>query len=297
MNIVTLENEVLQAKISLHGAELKSLQKKETGMEYMWNADPAYWGRTSPVLFPFVGSTCGKVYRVDGKEYPMTQHGFARDKDFTVISQGKEEAWFVLEADEETIKIYPFLFRLEIGYRLEGNQLMVFWRVENPNDREMYFSIGAHPAFFCPPGNIGKQTDCFLRLQDKGGMDLQEFTNTILNPQGLVTEEQEVYDLEEGFLPLEEHLFDGDALVVEGHQVQRISLADEHREEYLTVEFDEPVVGIWSPPKKQAPFVCIEPWYGRCDREGFQGELKEREWGNQLKSGEEFQTSYRIIIR
>lgn len=113
-----LENDTIRIEIDSHGAELKSLVKKETGTEYMWCADPKYWGRTSPVLFPFVGNVSGKQYRTKGKTYDMGQHGFARDMEFTLESQTENEIWFVLHSNEETYAKYPYVFTLKLGYAI-----------------------------------------------------------------------------------------------------------------------------------------------------------------------------------
>ena len=158
-----LENETLRVEIDSYGAEIKSIQRKSDGMEYMWQADPKYWGRTSPVLFPFVGVPKNKEYSYEGKTYSMGQHGFARDMEFTCESALTEEnetdcvhikdannVWFALDSNDETYEKYPFRFRLHIGYELTGNQVKVSWRVKNIDGKPMYFSIGAHPAFRCP---------------------------------------------------------------------------------------------------------------------------------------------------
>ena len=291
-----LENDQIEVIVNYHGAELRSLKKKATDQEYLWNADAKYWGRTSPVLFPFVGGVKNKVYRYEGKVYPMNQHGFARDMDFTLISRSTDEAWLALEDTDETRKVYPFHFHLEIGYRLEGTAVRVMWKVKNTNEKNMYFAIGAHPAFFCPVREGEKQSEYFLKFKDGEGNAPESLTNTVFGEGGVVTTQKKEYKLTDGFLSIDEHLFDGDALVIEGHQIQRVALTDPQRKEYLAVEFDAPLAGIWSPPKKQAPFVCIEPWYGRCDSERFDGELKDRDWENALEAGGEFEASYKIII-
>lgn len=297
MQEIILTNENLEIRVNNHGAELRSIKRKDNGMEYLWNADPKFWGRSSPVLFPFVGSVKDKVYRHEGQEYPMNQHGFARDMDFTLLSQNENTVWFGIDSNEETYKAYPFHFRLEIGYILKEDGVAVMWKVKNTDDKEMYFSIGAHPAFFCPLREGEKQSDCYLNFQDGEGNALAKFCNTVFGQGGLVTTQKKEYVLAQGILPIAEDLFDGDALVIENHQVQRVALLDGDKKEYLAVEFDAPLVGIWSPPKKHAPFVCIEPWYGRCDSEAFDGELKDREWGNMLKPGAEFETVYKIKIK
>ena len=136
----TLKNDVLTVEVSEHGAELQSIRKGTT--EYLWQGDPAYWGRRSPVLFPIVGSVWEKRYRVNGTEYELGQHGFARDMKFVLVSQTEDEVRYRLESDEETLKKYPYPFVLEIAYRLHGSSVDVIWEVTNPASEEMYFQIG-----------------------------------------------------------------------------------------------------------------------------------------------------------
>lgn len=294
---VVLKNEKVEIGVNLHGAELKSLRRIDTDTEYLWCGDPAYWNRTSPVLFPFVGGVKNGVYRHEGTEYQMGQHGFARDRDFTLISQTEDTVWFGLGDDEESRRIYPFAFHLKIGYQLMEDGVKVMWRVENPSEKDtLYFAIGAHPAFNCPLKDGDKQTDYAVRLQDKDGRDLSCFVNTIFGKGGTVTRAREAVKLQGGILPITETLFDYDAKVIEDDQAQRVSLLNGDGEEYLAVEFAAPLVGIWSPPKKKAPFVCIEPWYGRCDSDVFEGELKDREWEQMLEPGEVFQAEYKIVV-
>ena len=164
-----LKNEELTLEIASHGAEMRSLKDNQTGQEYLWDADPAFWKRTSPVLFPLVGNYRDKESIYEGKTYSMSQHGFARDMDFTVTEEAENEIWFELHETPETKEKYPFDFCLSIGYRLEGRTVKVMWKVENTNEKTMYFSIGGHPAFVCPISGKGKQTDYRLRF-DRGRM-------------------------------------------------------------------------------------------------------------------------------
>lgn len=290
MALFQISNEQITIQADSLGAELKSLKTVAQGREYMWGADPAYWKRTSPVLFPFVGGLKDGVYRTGGREYPMGQHGFARDMEFQLKSQVASEIWFCLESDEETLQKYPYPFVLEIGYELAGRSVVVKWRVKNPGKETMYFSIGGHPAFLCPPDPAGKQTDCFLVFDQKERV----VSSTIEN--GLVNGRTKTYVLQDGVLPVTAELFDDDALVIENHQAQSVALAGPDGRPYLTVDFEAPLFGIWSPPGKSAPFICIEPWYGRCDSADFAGELKERVWGQELPGGAVFDRSYRITI-
>lgn len=290
MALFQISNEKITVQVDSLGAELKSLKSVSQGKEYMWDANPAYWKRTSPVLFPFVGGVKNGVYRTQGREYPMGQHGFARDMEFQLKSQVATEIWFRLESNEETLARYPYPFVLEIGYELSGYTVVVKWRVKNPGQDTMYFSIGGHPAFLCPLNPTEKQTDCRIVFDAKD----QVVSSCIEN--GLVNGQTKVYELQDGSLPVTQHLFDGDALVIENYQARSVALAGPDGKAYLTVDFDAPLFGVWSPPGKNAPFICIEPWYGRCDGADFTGELKEREWGQELAAGAEFTAEYKITI-
>ena len=267
MSVYELKNSEISVKIDSHGAELKSLKKLENGTEYMWCGDAKYWGRTSPVLFPFVGGVKNREYRTKGRTYTMTQHGFARDMDFTLLSQTDDEIWFELRSTEETLEKFPYAFILKLGYRIEGNKTEVLWQVENPGTEVLHFSIGGHPAFNCPIEPDTKQDECFV---DFGNVD--EVVSTRISENGLATNFMDVYGLTAGKLPLRDNLFEHDALVIENDQTNTAALCRKDGSRYVTVTMEAPLFGIWS-PGKQTPFVCIEPWYGRCDNEDFEGTL------------------------
>ncbi|MCH5259736.1 MAG: aldose 1-epimerase family protein [Lachnospiraceae bacterium] len=290
MALFQISNDKITIQVDSMGAELKSLKEVAADREYMWNGDPKYWKRTSPVLFPLVGGVREGVYRLDGKEYPMGQHGLARDMEFKLKSQVAHEIWFTLESDENTLRKYPYPFVLELGYELADMTVIVKWRVKNPAKDTMYFSIGGHPAFLCPIVEGTKQSDYRIKF-DTGDKVISSCLES-----GLVSGKKITYELQNGVLPVTEYLFDGDALVIEHDQAHRASLVAPDGREYLTVTFDAPLFGIWSPPKKQAPFICIEPWYGRCDAEDYTGDWREREWMQTLGAGETFAADYKITI-
>lgn len=290
MAIYQINNAQISIQVDSMGAELKSLKRTDTDTEYMWEGDPAYWKRTSPVLFPIVGSLRGGSYLLDDRRYPMGQHGFARDMEFQLKSQDSQEIWFSLESNAETLEKYPYAFLLEIGYELRENTVIVKWKVSNPSDSDLHFSIGGHPAFCCPLAKGENQEDYKIWLDAK-----DELTAGVIK-DGLMTAGQAVYPLKDGYLEITEHLFDKDALVVEKHQAHKIALVKPDGSHYLTVSFDAPLFGIWSPPGKKAPFICIEPWYGRCDAQDFDGTWQEREWGQKLGAGQSFEASYQIQV-
>lgn len=285
-----LENEQITITVDSHGAELKSLVKKDTQTEYMWKADPQYWGRTAPVLFPFVGSLQDGTFRTKGKVYSMGQHGFARDMEFILDKHTEDEIWFVLKSDSTTLEKYPYEFILKVGYRLKCSSVEVLWQVENPAEEELPFSIGGHPAFNCPIEEGKKQTDYKIFFDTNSPLVSTGLAN------GLASDVQNTYTLQEGFLPITEDLFDNDALIIEKQGVKKVALCEESGKAYLTVEMDAPLFGVWSPVGKNAPFICIEPWYGRCDRAGFTGDLKEREWGNLLAAKQTWKAGFTISV-
>ena len=285
-----LENEELKCEFDLHGAELKSVLNKENYREYMWYGNGKYWVRTAPVLFPFVGMLKDKVFLWKGQSYPMGQHGFARDTDFELVSQEGNEIRFVMRSNEETRKKYPFDFSFEIVYTLTGKSLNVRWIVRNTGSEEMHFSIGAHPAFLCPVH--GEKNKAGYQLTFKGASEIHHHGNAL--DTGLSMKEDIVLPLENETAVITEEFFDRTTYMVEGKQTQDVVLSDPEGKPIVEVAFDAPLFGVWSPEKKNAPFVCIEPWYGRCDAEDFEGDLSEREYSNKLLPGETFDKNYTI---
>lgn len=188
--------------------------------------------------------------------------------------------------------MYPYAFLLRLGYRLLSDGVEVKWQVENPGKEGLAFSIGGHPGFNCPlEGDIFQKTDCYLKFEN-----IERFESTRVG-DGLVIDEKGTYELEQGgYLAVTEHLFDCDTLVLEDYQTNTVSICRPDKSPYVTVTMENvPVWGIWTRSPK-APFICIEPWYGRCDRTGFSGDLTEREWGNMIRPGESFEASYKITV-
>lgn len=286
----TISNKQLTIQVSPHGAELCSIVAN--GKEYLWQADPAFWKRHSPVLFPIVGSVWENEYRNEGIPYTLTQHGFARDMEFTLISEKEDEVRYRLVSNEETLHKYPFSFCLEIGYRIQGKKIEVMWEVKNTGDKEMYFQIGAHPAFYWPEFDASNSERGFFRFDKENGLKY-----ILISEKGCADPSTE-YSLEltDGLLPLDTHTFDKDALILENEQVRKVTLYNKEKLAYLSLHFNAPVVGLWSPPAKNAPFVCIEPWYGRCDRAHYTGEYKDKDWMQHLQPEEIFQGGYTIEI-
>lgn len=288
---MTLSNDLLTVTIDNHGAELKSIKNKRTLHEYLWQGDPAFWGRRSPVLFPIVGAVWDKTFRMDGQEFTMSQHGFARDMDFSPMEGGEDdEAWFSLESNEETLKKFPRRFRLEIGYKLHEERLTVLWRVTNLDDKEMTFQIGAHPAFNYPDFSASDPVHGYFDI------DGHNLVKDIITEKGCIGKDTEKVEKDnDGLVAISADTFSHDAVIFSGNQVRRVSLLSKERTPYLTLLFSAPAVGLWS-PKPEAPFVCIEPWWGRADNVGFCGEFKDRPFVNTIAPGNTFRAHYMVIF-
>lgn len=289
---ITLTNDVLAVVIDTHGAELQSIDNIRTGRHYLWHGDKAYWGRRSPVLFPIVGSLWDGTFRMDGKEYGLGQHGFARDMEFAVMENVPEnEAWFVLEANDETMAKYPRNFRLEIGYSLIGERVMVMWRVVNNDALRMSFQIGAHPAFNYPDFSPADPIHAYFTTD--GGKILY---SQIIAEKGCIGDEtMEVEADSDGLVPVTGATYSRGALIFADNQVHRVSMLSKDKRPYVTLMFSAPLVGLWS-PSGDAPFMCIEPWWGRADKVGYEGEFSERQYVNHLEPGETFEASYMMIF-
>lgn len=299
-----LDNGQLQAVIKSFGAELKSLQDKTSGQEYLWEADPQFWGKTSPVLFPFIGKLEGIGYLYRDGIYTIEKHGFARNMEFTVVSQTADTITLALDSDETTLLKFPFPFRLELSYSLEGKTLTFDWRVINRGTEVMPFSFGGHPAFACPLKTTDtdpekKRTDCSIRLYGTDNKPLsakKAFSTDIGVSDGLLTGETTALELENGFLRITDHLFDQDALCFEQQEIHAVGLCDTAGMEYVRLEADCPVWGIWSVPDSNAGYICLEPWWGICDSRGYAGSVEERPYTNTVSAGSSLGAAYRIII-
>ena len=285
-----LENEELLIEVKKSGAELTRIYDKKKKREVLWEGDPSIWGRHAPILFPFVGKCFENKYVHQGKTYAIGQHGFARDMDFDLESVQDQEVWHTLTDSEETLAKYPFHFRLETGHRLEGRRLRVMWKVTNTGSEDLYFMIGAHPAFRVPEGK--SVYDYTFDFHQKGALHYQA-------PDGDGYEEKALsgeLPVGEGRVPLTKGFFQNVlTYIFDRGQIEKISLLLSG-EPFVTIDCKGfPYTAVWT-VEETHPFVCLEPWYGRCAEKGFQGELKDREGIVMLKAGEVFQSEYTIEV-
>lgn len=287
---MTIQNEYLQVEIAALGAELTRIVDRRTGEELLWEGDPTYWKRHSPILFPNVGKNYDNRLWVNGTAYRTSQHGFARDRVFDVLEAAGDRVVFRLCSDADTLACYPFAFELHVDYALEGPALRVCWTVKNPGAETMYFTIGGHPAFRFAPGTQ-KQDYCLTFP----GRDALEYI--LLDPDtgAALPEDRYAIRLEDHRLPLSEALFARDALVFDGGQIEEVWLCRADGTPRVGMRCPGfPNYGVWS--VKGAPFVCLEPWIGRCDDRGFAQDVSRKPGIVALPGQETFEAAYEIVL-
>jgi galactose mutarotase-like enzyme len=285
-----IKNEQLCVEVSAHGAELQSI-KDANGKEYLWQGDPAYWNRRSPILFPIVCGLWKDTYRLNGREYKMGRHGFARDTNFKLIAQGDEQVIYALSDSPETLKDYPFHFNLSVSYKLRGNQIRVVWHVENTDDKPIFFQIGGHPAFNVPGQQPGEPLKGRLRF------DAEEPIRLFGNVGGCIDKGKHApIETQKGVWAFTQDSFKDDAVIFDRCQIRKIELLNSNGEAEVTINTKAPALGIWSPYGKNAPFVCIEPWYGIHDWAEYEGDVIGKYLMNKLLPGASFMSEYSITI-
>ncbi|WP_432708347.1 aldose 1-epimerase family protein [Pedobacter sp.] len=285
--MILLENEYLKASFVSLGAELKQLIHKETGIDYMWNSDPAYWAKSSPVLFPIVGALDNNSYNYEGKDYTLPRHGFAREMDFEVTQVNNNTVLFTLVNTDETLKNYPFEFQLGLRYVLEATTLSCTYEVYNPGKKDLLFSIGAHPAFKVPLAKDEAYSDYELVFNKDTELVYHKIANNLIDSATVVL------PLNDGALTLNHELFYEDALVFKTLKSDQITLQDMQGKHGLHFKFEGfPYFGIWA--AKDADFVCLEPWCGIADHVGHHGKLEQKEGVNLLKAGESWNRTWQV---
>ena len=283
-----IKNSFIRVKINSFGAELNSLQKCGEELEYIWQGDSKYWNRHSPILFPIVGRLKNDSYIYKNQKYSMTQHGFARDKEFEVFKNEADFIEFRLKSDEKTFEIYPFSFELYLSYKLEKSSLIVSYKVINKSDEKMLFSIGAHPAFNLSLKENEKKEDCFLEFEN-----IKQTKRYFLNDKGLVYKNEDLKIIDNK-IALNEELFKNDALVFNDLNMKSVSLKNLKNEKFIKVNFDNfPYLGIWS-KTSGSPFVCIEPWFGVADEKNSTQKLEDKKGIITLQKDEIFSCFYSI---
>ncbi|UPM55089.1 aldose 1-epimerase family protein [Gottfriedia acidiceleris] len=284
-----IENEFIKITTKSKGAELTGIYTKKDNLNYLWNADPAYWGRHAPVLFPNVGKLIDNKYKVDNKVYELSQHGFARDMDFQLTEMKEDYINYELMSSEQTLLKYPFEFSLNINYKIRNNTVFIKYVVTNKDQKSMPFSIGAHPAFNIPLKEDETFKDYYLQFEEEERLETIKLEGSYRNGK------RELIGQNIKNLPLTRELFKDDALIFEKLKKNELTIRSKNHSNKIKVHFEGfPYVGIWTTQK--APFLCIEPWYGIADEIGPIKEMKNRLGIQMLNPSETFTCTYSITV-
>lgn len=292
MNYI-IENKNIKISASTFGGELNNLITKKDNIEFLWNGDEKYWKYHSPILFPIVGKVFNNKYRVENTEYELPQHGLARTREFKMIEKDDNHIVFELLWSEDTLKIYPYKFSLRLSYELLENGVKVGYKVKNLDDKEIYFSIGGHPAFMCPLLSEEKFEDYYFEFNQKENVGTMELDTD----KGYLTGNTNEFFNNSNIINLNLELFKYDALVFSNLKSNLITLKSNKNSKELTMDFTGfPYLALWTKPTG-APFICIEPWYGHTDYKDFNGELKDKEGIEKLPIDGEFNAEYKLFIK
>ena len=287
----TLQSNILKITLEERGAELKSITELEDGTEYLHDSNPTWWKYSSPVLFPIVGKLVDGKYRAEGQEFELPQHGFARTSNFKCVHEQEDEVTFQLKWNEDTLEVYPYKFILEIAYVLHENRVEILWTVKNVDDKEMYFSIGAHPALKCPIVAGENFEDCYLKFNVA-----EDSARILLLPSGVLSHEK-VPTLSGKEFDLNYEIFKGDALIFDDLKSDAISICSRKSSKSIKmIAKGFPFWGIWTPSKGGAPFLCIEPWHGHADFADFNGDISEKDGIRKLSPEQTFDAGYALVI-
>ena len=290
---IRLKNQKMKAVVTTHGAELIELSD-EQGKSYIWNGDAAYWPGRNPVLFPIVGNLKDGKIQIDGQEYFMNRHGFARDQEFTVSDQGDDYVVFELKSNEETQKLYPRSFVFKVKHQLKECGFTTTFYVENTDTKMLPFCVGAHTGFNCPL-EIGASLEDYEIVFDEE----ETSYNILLNDQGCIKGPSENVMLDhEKVMPLRYDVFERlDTIIFKGLKSTGVCL--KHRETGHGVRMDFkgfPMMAFWTKGKEKAPFICIEPWHGCAALENETGKFEDKELCMHLESGKAVELSYTASI-
>jgi galactose mutarotase-like enzyme len=284
----------LTIEVAERGAELQSI-KGSGGLEYLWQGDPAFWARRSPLLFPIVGALPGGTCSYGGRTYKLGNHGFAKERDFRLASSGGDALRFELDSDEASLELYPFRFKLAVAYAIKDDLVEVGYEVVNADQRRMSFSIGAHPAFRCPIEDGEARDDYDLVFERPETVD-----RWFLNSDNVRTGERERFLDGASSIAVAPDLFERGAVVLTDHASRKLRLESRATRRFVELSFPGfPQLGIWAPKANAAglaPFVCLEPWYGVMPLAGSTQDLERKEAAMSLAPGGVFKASYTIKV-
>lgn len=288
-----IENQYLRVEANSLGGSLSSILDKERNNEILYQPEPDSWQGQDVAIFPFVARLKGKEYTHQGKRYSLKNHGLCRYYPFELIQLAPEAMTLLFVSSEETLKEYPFTFRFEIHYSLNGKCLNVEYIVKNEGEETMPFGIGAHPAFDLNGEEIAGKIDT--------SKNAIFFKNTAKLTRICFDDRGEMVLGEEDFgtvssIDIDKKLFRTyQTLCVKGDGISDVLLK---RADGTKVSFHYDNIEyfvLWSFPET-GHFVAIEPWMSLPDYADAELEITKKKTLLHLPKGETYTFRYSIRI-
>lgn len=282
--IYTLENQHLSVRVATRGAELQSVYSKEFEREYIWQAVAETWNNHSLLLFPTAGRIARNRIFVKGKEYPMAMHGFVKDMDFILMEKSAERLLLEITDTEETMRQFPYKFRFQVEFSLEGKSVAERFRVINEGNECMSFGFGAHPGFYCPIV-LGESADDYQLEFDRP----QTIQKIYLEPNTrLCTYERSTMVNDSTVMPLSEQFFNNGPILSEGYNAKYVRLVSLKSGHYIEMSLEDfPYITFWGTAHKMN-LICIEPWCGISDYADTDHVWEKKRANNILDAGQVF---------
>ncbi len=290
--MITIENDFIRISVKEKGAELCSIYHKMLQKEFLWQADPMIWARHAPILFPIIGQVQNGEYSYDGQQYKLPQHGFARDSMFELVECTDEKITLKLSSSVDTLAVYPFDFELYAEFRVDKNQVLTSYQVVNKSNATMYFSLGFHPGFICPIDEELTFEDYYLEFEK------EENINQLLL-DGAFLSDKKINNFTNGTnrIDLSHSLFDNDAIITEGFKSSYIQIKSDKSPHFVEVGIkDFPMIGLWTKPNANAPYLCIEPWYGVADEKDSGKNFDEKKEIQKLSVNQKFSCEFYLKV-
>ncbi len=287
--LYTISNQALNVTVNSKGGELWSIKSPIT--EYLWQGDETYWGDRSPNLFPICCRLWDGKYIYDNNTYEMDIHGFAQYSEMEAVMENENSVKLSFKQNEQTLKKYPFKFIYSITYTLQDNKITVEYCVQNTDDKDIFFSVGAHPGFNVPFDG-GDFDDYVLEFCVDSGIKALG-----LSKECFVTDSYVLLPLEQGkIIPLTHSMFDNDALVL-ADCGEKVKLYRKDGEKSIVVTYPNmPYLGLWHAKKTKAPYICIEPWVGLPSKHGVVDKLESKINITKLEPNKQYSVYYTIEI-
>ncbi len=290
MNI--LENDILKVELHPKGAEIISITGKQDGLNYMWKRDPRQWASSAPILFPIIGKVRNDTLKIEGQDYHLTGHGFSRHNEYKVVESTPTKVVYELRQNPEIAKQYPYLFVLQVIYRLDDNILSCTCNVENIDDKEITFQVGGHPAFACPFFETESSNDYYLEFSQP-----ETVVQKVMDPTvSAMSHEEKVFLKDEKRFFVRQELFNNDAIVLQDVKSDIVSLKSLNHNKSIDFHMEGfNHLGIWA-AKHVGDLLAIEPWVGHTDYVDFEGELKDKVGVKSLTPNTDFECTFKIQI-